>query len=332
MGYWRNGMYRFTDSDGNDLTLRRLWQDWTGQTNVNKSLEAQQQENEKNRLYNLELAKKQNEWNMAQWERENAYNSPSAQKARLETAGLNADLMYGGSGVMNTASSSPQMTAGAPSSPMDWSSLANLQTPIQAVSDALNSRLMQAQIDNINADTKKKGAETSILSDDAAFRKAYNQGQLDTMYANIRLTGSQVSLNKQTEKHLQSQIQQIDAQVQQIEAATQKLRNDIINDNKRLDIEKLLANAQVKQSYESANLTRNQAERLVNEWQYLVRDYNDKHEISLSQNAKLKVEGDTLKLDADMTYGDRDKDASAYLQVLKFLNQLTTFALPFIKK
>lgn len=305
---------------------------WQNNKNVNKQIQYQKQENEKIRAYNLQLAKMQNKWNLQLMHSQNAYNSPSAQIMRMKEAGLNPDMMYGSGVSGNLSASSAPMTSGSPAAPMDWSSLANRATFGNVVDSYLDAQLKQAQIDNINSDTKKKGAETSILSDDAAFRKAFNQGQLDTMYAQISLQGSQVELNDAQIKKMQHEIQQIDALTSQIHTGIVKMRNDIAVDNARLNLDKLLNDAQVKQAYESANLSRKQAERLVNEWEYVVRSHDDSHEISLSQNAKITQEKDNLKFHADMTYGDRDRDASMYIQSLKFLNQLTTFALPFLKK
>ena len=130
--------------------------------NVDKQIKAQRRENEKTREFNLMLAKKQNAWNREQWNAENAYNTPAAQKARLEAAGLNADMMYGGSGVSNIAAPSPAMTSGAPASPMDWSSLANKQSLGSVLSNALNMEMARAQIDSIKADTKKTLAEAGL--------------------------------------------------------------------------------------------------------------------------------------------------------------------------
>ena len=62
---------------------------------VDKQIEAQKRENQLNREYNLMLARQQNQWNLEQWQRENDYNSPTSQMARLRAAGLNPDLMYG---------------------------------------------------------------------------------------------------------------------------------------------------------------------------------------------------------------------------------------------
>ena len=60
---------------------------------INKQIKAQQEENEKNRTYNFNLAQLQNKWNLEQWNRENEYNSPAQQMARLKAAGLNPDMI-----------------------------------------------------------------------------------------------------------------------------------------------------------------------------------------------------------------------------------------------
>lgn len=143
-----------------------------------QTIKAQQDENEANRDYNRRMAFQQNQWNLQQWKRENAaliaatnderaYNSPAAQKGRLMAAGLNPDMMYGGSGISNISSaagvaSSPQMTSGAPSSPVDWSSLANVGTVGQALNNAINMRMADAQIENVKAQTKKTLADAGL--------------------------------------------------------------------------------------------------------------------------------------------------------------------------
>lgn len=44
---------------------------------------------------NLKLAQYQNDWNVAQWNRQNAYNTPAAQRARYEEAGINPYFALG---------------------------------------------------------------------------------------------------------------------------------------------------------------------------------------------------------------------------------------------
>ena len=43
---------------------------------------------------NERMQHEQNKWNLEQWNRNNAYNSPAAQMQRFKAAGLNPDLMY----------------------------------------------------------------------------------------------------------------------------------------------------------------------------------------------------------------------------------------------
>lgn len=58
---------------------------------ADKALEATKETN----AANLKLAQFQNEWNIAQWNRQNAYNTPAAQRARYEDAGINPYFALG---------------------------------------------------------------------------------------------------------------------------------------------------------------------------------------------------------------------------------------------
>lgn len=62
-----------------------------GSNSAKKSLQAVRETNKANR----ELAEYQNEWNLAQWNRQNAYNTPAAQRARYEEAGINPYFALG---------------------------------------------------------------------------------------------------------------------------------------------------------------------------------------------------------------------------------------------
>lgn len=58
---------------------------------ADKALEATKETN----AANLKLAQFQNDWNIAQWNRQNAYNTPAAQRARYEEAGINPYFALG---------------------------------------------------------------------------------------------------------------------------------------------------------------------------------------------------------------------------------------------
>ena len=58
---------------------------------ADKALEATRETN----AANLKLAQFQNDWNIAQWNRQNAYNTPAAQRKRYEEAGINPYFALG---------------------------------------------------------------------------------------------------------------------------------------------------------------------------------------------------------------------------------------------
>lgn len=157
--------------------------------NIDKQLNAQKEENQKNRDFNLMLAQMQNEWNQNQWERENEYNTPLNQMKRFKEAGLNPDLIYGQGTSGNAMQLSGGLTAGAPSSPTDFTALGQKMSIGDALRQSLQTDLMRAQIDNIKADSESKriGNET-------------NKIDLETKQALQNLTGDSAEslINKYT--------------------------------------------------------------------------------------------------------------------------------------
>lgn len=140
--------------------------------NANKELAAQQNE------YNLQLQdrefnfnREQNEYvyaqNLAQWQRENEYNSPSAQMQRLIEAGLNPNLVYGSGSATQSSASSPTMTAAQYSSPRAERATVNPARgyvnnidPFQAISISNQLGIQAAQKDQINAQAEYVRAQT----------------------------------------------------------------------------------------------------------------------------------------------------------------------------
>lgn len=170
---------------------------------VNKQIAAQREENRLNRYYNQMLARQQNQWNLEQWNRENAYNSPLAQMYRLRQAGLNPDLMYG-QGTTGNSAGSPEMTFGAPSEPNDMSAMLSKrsfgQTMQQILDKEQQRRMNEAQIEAIKANTNKTNSET--------------QGQdIDNAIQQIKL-GNEAKFQDQTLKNMQAVERMTDAQAQ----------------------------------------------------------------------------------------------------------------------
>lgn len=198
----------------------------SGNKNIDKQIKAQQEENRKNREYNLMLAQQQNQWNQEQWERENEYNTPVNQIARMKEAKLNPDLAYGNGAGQSLSASSPQMTSGAPSNPADMSPLGQKMTLGQAIQHTLQSDMMQAQIDNIRADSEKKRKETYGQQLSNEFTELANQLDLD----------AKVLANNLSAQQQEFAIEQFNLLKQQIQTEKAKLLSmDLDNVRKRIE-------------------------------------------------------------------------------------------------
>lgn len=97
--------------------------------------------------YQSKLMDKQNQQQIDFWKMNNEYNTPFNQRARLEQAGLNPDLMYGGSG--NIGQSQMPSAASPGSAPnVDYGSFSdNLRFAMQA-------QVMDAQVSKIEQENK----------------------------------------------------------------------------------------------------------------------------------------------------------------------------------
>lgn len=181
--------------------------------NVDKQIAAQKQENEKNREYNLMLAKQQNAWNLEQWNRENQYNDPSAVMSRLRSAGVNPALAYSNGVGSFSAASSPSMTAGAPSSPVDMSALSGKQT----IADAVMSGL---QMDKIFSESNKINSEKKGQDIDNSWKNKLNSNQM-------AVGDSIVNLNNEKSKVPEAQIRQINEGISKMDTEIKSLNQGI---------------------------------------------------------------------------------------------------------
>ena len=96
--------------------------------------------------YQSMLMDKQNQQQIDFWKMNNEYNTPLAQRARLEQAGYNPDLMVGGSGNMYQSQMPGAASGSAPN--VDYGSFSdNLRFAMQA-------QVMDAQVSKIEAENK----------------------------------------------------------------------------------------------------------------------------------------------------------------------------------
>lgn len=197
---------------------------------------------------NKDIAREQMAWqqaenertfqrNLEQWNRENQYNTPSAQMERLHAAGLNPNLVYGnGSGTMQSASS-PQLQAAHSIMPQlrPYLDTAGISQMI------LDAKMKEAQIKNLEADTAGKNIGNDMKVFDlgvskevrqATIEKAFQELDYSTFHAQGEYTRNQLQLKelelKDFYKALEANKFQLtkslnDAQIKQLTQNTENL-------------------------------------------------------------------------------------------------------------
>lgn len=112
----------------------------------------------------MDMAKWQNDINRENWQLQNEYNSPAAQMARLQEAGLNPNLVYnGGSATTAAGSMAPAANPGVPGIP-DYGRYA--QNMASSMSGLLDQALKAANIEKVAQETDNlKTYQRSMVTD-----------------------------------------------------------------------------------------------------------------------------------------------------------------------
>lgn len=140
--------------------------------NQKMAIEAQRQENEKNRLFNAEQAKLAREYNTAMWNAQNDYNDPSAVQQRLSRAGIHPALAYTSGQTMGSISmgntGAQASSSGSISSPLaDFSGIRDAaNNAASAFGDLVESRNVESQtkLNEIEATYKSELGREQILN------------------------------------------------------------------------------------------------------------------------------------------------------------------------
>jgi hypothetical protein len=117
---------------------------------------------------NERLAENQAKWNQEQWERQNAYNDPAAQMARLQGAGLNPRFIYG------SGASGASGTAGDVKG-YDRAEAKNINEGLYGFADITNNLLQAVQTDNVKAMTDVHKEEAQLKRIDQLSKNIDNE-------------------------------------------------------------------------------------------------------------------------------------------------------------
>lgn len=182
---------------------------------------------------------RQNQQNLLQWQRENAYNSPSAQMQRLRLAGLNPAMVFANGDMMNEAAASPQLESYPVSSPVQIDPLTAAQI------DLMESQAMEHRS---NVPVNEQRAE-----------------ELRQSARNLRLEGNfaAVTFSRRVGEYLVTSGLNIKKASEELKYAAQNIKNDAdrlqsIADKARN--EKLISDEQYSQAKEITRKMRAEAD------------------------------------------------------------------------
>lgn len=140
--------------------------------NQKMAIEAQRQENEKNRVFNAKQAELARQYNTSMWNAQNDYNDPSAVQQRLSKAGIHPALAYTSGQTMGSISmgntGSQASFSGGISTPLaDFSGIRDAaNNAASAFGDLVESRNVESQtkLNEIEATYKAELGREEILN------------------------------------------------------------------------------------------------------------------------------------------------------------------------
>lgn len=175
----------------------------------------QVEENQKNRDFNASQAEISRNFQKEMFDETNTYNSMQNQVSQMKAAGLNPALAYSGGAGFSPASSPSGATA----------SSSNGYSPIPAANADFTASTLAgmraiSEIENIEAQTRKLDAESSIFESDAKFRDAFNAGALELQGLTIiteghkgDLTEAQATVSRKEAELIQKNLDNFDKQI-----------------------------------------------------------------------------------------------------------------------
>ncbi|MBD5257994.1 MAG: hypothetical protein HDS52_04815 [Barnesiella sp.] len=171
---------------------------------------------------NRENQEYQNQWNLEMWNKQNEYNSPAAQRSRLEAAGLNP-VTNGLDGTGNAGSLTSAEYTATPGAPMENSGA--------FMADGLmNAARQYAEIKNIEASTKKTEEETTQTELINSITKATQNDVIDGAHYQMLVTKGTVDVTENQAKLLNKQYDEagkhIDLMEQSIKQIQQSMKLD----------------------------------------------------------------------------------------------------------
>lgn len=241
--------------------------------------------------YNKEMSDYQYSQDLAMWNMQNEYNSPTAQRERLEQAGLNPALLYGnGGGSTGNATQMPQYQSFGQSigtNMLQGAQIANLAAQARLTNAEAEQKEHQnpyaaqtakAILDNYLEDinvkkTNIRHMEKGISKMEVEMNKMNNEINLILEQINLAIAEAKTEADKQKLLQAQEGVEILRQSLVQEQVETQKATTDYQKQAKETSAaQEKAANADAALSYQKAkteqeNTKKATAEALYKEWE-----------------------------------------------------------------
>lgn len=153
---------------------------------------------------NLQIAQQNNAFNERMWNLQNQYNSPVAQRTRLEQAGINPYLMLDGSNTGNAQSSVTADTSGTQVAPDVGSTIAGGYQSLGSSISSAASQIAQMVYNNDlqSANVAKAQAEAFNVSAQTRYQELQNEFAVAQFLVDLRLKKIQGDISKKDYEYL----------------------------------------------------------------------------------------------------------------------------------
>lgn len=271
---------------------------------------AQANEDQRNLLdrqegFTQKMAEQTHQWNIEDWERQNEYNKPSAQLERLKAAGINPNAAGG----VAPSTASTAVTSDLPSTPSALAS--NLGALASLITAQQNSKLIDAQRENLEADTKLKTEKSVTESETRDLVKGMMKSETD-------LNNSNVKLNIKKEQLTDEQINEVKASVDKLTKESANLAKEFEILDQELILKKKEVNwydkrvqQELRESASRIGLNGAQASAAVKYATLLGEQYNT--QVQLTKGARLQNGVNAINFEI----ADKTKDATVQIQLAK---------------
>lgn len=253
--------------------------------------------------------------NLAQWNRQNQYDSPSAQMARFADAGLNPDLIYGQQSNTSPMQIAPEQ-AGVPNyGSIINSAMGNLSQSLQA------EEMKDAQIQLLQSQATKNYSD--IENDKVALEQKWHDLERldDELAEDLRRNKT---LDKLDEARRLQVLDSINTQVKVREQMEQQIREsvvrvDLMDVQKRLEGKKIEwyakeARARIKEMYSRADLNESEslkaqkeAEDIVTTRLFRIDKMMEEANLAHASAEEKKALKDKLEVECKMLINDLSK-------------------------